>query len=196
MNLAQLRARVDARSGIAVAASEVDASINEALSVLSLEERWPWLRASAGATFDVDEPVDLPADLAQLVSVTADGHRYSLVAPADVTVARVYSDRQRLAAVQNGALILWPAPAVGAELVVDYISMEKHLVDDTDEPHLPDAYSQAVIHLAISLVQDRAPEMARSAAAHSSSYDGWVRRMRRGTLAKGPLRVRARTDGI
>lgn len=197
MTLAELRAKINRRTGKYLTDEALNDLINEALTALSLEARWPWLDAVATLTWPDDDSSTTPMPFSWQVikSVTVGrADEYQPRAQRDLdTFDQGVSDFVRGYAVHGRTIELAPAPAAGATVVIRGTRLDGPLVRDTDEPFLPDAYTEAVIHHAAGTVFDRHHDAARR-EVHMDAYDGWVRRMKRSVRdqAQGPRLPRVR----
>lgn len=198
--LSQLRAQVNRRSGHYLTDEALNDLINEALNALSLEARWPWLDATATITWPADATTTtMPWSWQTIRAVTVDGRReYRPRSQRDVDT---YTDGEPGwsygYAVHGRTITLAPAPAEGLDVVIRGTRLDGPLVNDVDEPFLPDAYTDGLVQLATALVFDRHNDAGRY-ARHKAAYDEWVRRLKRSVRAQeqGPRTPRVRPGSL
>lgn len=196
MNLAEMRASVDLRSGVGLTDAATNDAINEALARLSTVDDWPWLVAEPlelEAVADEGQ-YDLEPDTRKVLSVTVEEMPCTWVAPdvidswdgASGAPARAYTVRGLL-------LDLRPLPAEADEIIVRYLVHEPRLTADDDEPLLPSAYHDVLVDFAAGIALERVGELAR-ADRSMDRFDKWVKSMRATARRQGPdvgrIRVR------
>lgn len=200
MNLADFRTALDRRTGVAYDPAAATNDVNEALMAVSSEASWPWLQRTWSFTTSGASGYGVPFDASQIRYVTVDGDEYLRRDVIDFDTQP--ADRQWT--VWAGQLIL-PA-STGAAVVVRYHADEDRLVNDNDEPLLPDTYSGAVIENAAARIFDRAGAGDTRASYLTASfrvngakanYEGWLRRMRKAAnLQAGPRAARVRPGSM
>lgn len=200
-SLSELRTRVNRRTGHYLADEALTDLINEALTTLSLEAPWPWLDATATITWPSDgsSTTTMPFAWQAIRSVSVEGRReYRVRSQRDVDT---YNEGQPGwsygFAVHGRTITLAPAPTADAEVRIIGTRNDGPLVNDVDEPFLPDTYSDAVVQLACALVFDRHNDSARY-ARHRQAYDEWVMRLKKAVRAqeRGPRTPRVRPGSV
>ena len=203
--LSELRGQVDRRTGHFLTDDALNDLINEALRALSLEARWPWLDATATLTWPDDEAgvsvttTTMPWTWQVIKSVVANGRdEYLARAQRDLETSDGVSggDWTFGFAVHGRTITMAPAPAAGVAVRILGTRNEGPLVNDVDEPFLPDDYTDPVVHYACALAFDRHNDPGRR-SSHMAEYERWVKRMKRSVRdqASGPRVPRVRPGG-
>lgn len=129
-------------------------ALNNALKTIATDKDWPWLYTEE--TFNSaanDSQYDLPAGYTRSAFITFDGG--GPIEPSTrITHAqdRVTTGVPSSYVIEGTQLRLYPTPRSVAPVVHAYYQAEPALVDPTDEPLLPDAYSNwAVLEAAIEV---------------------------------------------
>lgn len=196
--LAGLRAQVNRRTGHYLTDDALTDLINESLTALSMEARWPWLDAVATVTWPDDDELTtttMPFSWQTIKSVVVDNRdEYLPRAQRDLETYTVgMADFRRGFAVHGRLITMAPPPRAGATVRILGTRHEPLLDGDTDEPFLPDEYVPAVVHHACATVFDRHHDGNRR-ATHLASYEDWIKRMKRAVQqqAQGPRTPRVR----
>lgn len=201
MNLRDLAAAVNLRTGVGVSEDALYDVVNEALAKVSRVQDWPWLeQAQAITALEDTDDYTLDLDARRIVSVTVNGFETLPVAPVEMDAWDEEGiSLRRIFAVEGGTtLSLRPTPTEDDPIVVRYIANEPRLTAATQTPLLPDAYSDVLIDGASSMILERVGELARADRA-ANRFDAGVKEMVKGARHNrtGPFRVRSTSyDGI
>lgn len=193
MNLAELRTRVDRRSGEAIDAAGLTDFINEALAELSGMRDWSWLAAPDWQFSTVEDQATygLPWGFTKARFVLIDGNESPQRDVRDMLDA--LSVWPYAWAIEGRNLLIAPTPQSAMTVRVAYLRTEWTLEHDHDEPLLPEQYQPALVSYACAQVLERS-ENARS-QLHRADFERRVRRMMRADRrAGGPIAARARSD--
>lgn len=158
--------------------------VNEALQIYASEYDWPWLSASTSFSSVAGQESYTPP---------ADWVRTQILTPSDDYPLRLISLnelRQRNEvgglfnaqfpdsyAISQDSILLSPIPQSGKSYTHDYYRAEPFLVNDGDEPLIPDQWVYCVVAKACSLGYMRQNDMER-ALGWERQYDKWLARMR------------------
>lgn len=152
------------------------AAINDALKTIAAEAEWSWLYATATGVLTVDNnTVAAPAGYVRTISFTVGEYGlterplYAITGITDEAADPVFFARA------GDNLQLWPTPAYDDAYTHHYYSTETALVDDTDEPLIPDAYSPWVVAQAALVVPFRTNSPAKYEILREEVAD-WRRR--------------------
>ncbi len=195
--LDSLRGQINRRTGHYLTDEALTDLINESLTALSLEARWPWLDAAFALTWPDDDSTSttMPWSWQVIKAVTVnETTEYRPRAQRDVETYTTGSPGWTFGFAVHGRVItLAPAPPAGQVVRVLGTRHEPALAGATDEPLLPDEYVPAVVHHACATVFDRHHDAARR-ATHMREFDEWVKRMKRAVRdqAQGPRVPRVR----
>lgn len=159
MNLGELRADLDRRTGRGFDTTSQNDALNAALRWVTRMRRWPWLITTATFTTDASAGYNLPTGWIDTKSVAADG----------VDLERVHlPDADQWANLQvwvNGAytvnatqLVILPTSDTGSAIVHRYWQTEPALSDDADEPLLPARHHDLLVSRAALEQQARRPD--------------------------------------
>ena len=192
MNVGQLLTEIEGRTGVAYDRARMLSVLNEALQSIAGEQNWDWLEATATLTGNGTSSYTLPADFHAARALVVDENPMPMVPVGDIDV-----DTQNYGwTINAGELVVAPAPATGATLVLRYVRDEPDLADDEDEPLLPSRWHWALVNYAAYIVLDRVGDTVR-AQARMASYEDSLRKMKRsGRQATGPFRVRTRPGSM
>lgn len=197
--LAQLRRSVRSRLGIPVtdqfqSDDVIDEHINIAIQTIEQEQRWPWQETVQTVTItDSSGDVTVPNDWRATRTIIYDRHEVAIVGPLELFMYPVdETGPAQIAAVVDRVLKFRPAPPVGDTLTHVYYRRAVLLVDDEDQPQMPDEFTPAIIAKAAELLSVREDDRA-AAGAHAAEYNEWVQRMRRDLRrTTGPIVPRIR----
>jgi hypothetical protein len=195
VNLGELVTAVERRTGILYDPDATKEVINEALQAISKHRDWGWLEADATLTGDGTVDFTLPAGFAKARSVKVDDTPYPMV-PITTIDDHPYTVGWTIHAEE---LIVSPAPATAAVVVLRYYGTEAALALDADEPVLPVEWHPAVVHYASAVILERAGDKEglgradRSMARYKETLGQMVAQANR---AKGPHRVRIRPGSL
>ena len=169
MQLSEIRSRVLQRAGSPASEAYANNEINDALREIAATAVWPWLRSVY--TFELGSPdgdfqdpyygdgtandpasgarleaFAVPTDLAAVETVMFGGVDLPQVAPADAEIGQWpfgfwVDEVARSLVIVNGAGKTGP-------VAVNYVAAERELVDDSDEPRLPDRHVNILIDMA------------------------------------------------
>lgn len=197
--LSELRGQVDRRTGHFLTETALNDLINEGLTALSMEARWPWLDAVATITWPADtDTTTMPWSWQTIKSVVVNGRdEYQPRAQRDVETYDAGVPGWTFGYAVNGKVItMKPAPVEGQDVRIIGTRNDGPLVNDVDEPFLPDAYSAPVVHYACAMAFDRHNDSGRR-AQHMREFESWVKRMRKAVQqqASGPRVPRVRPGG-
>lgn len=201
MNLGQLRAAVDRRTGIAIDPAGAADFVNEANRTIAADHDWPWLATSKSfstiaGTGSYSGTDAIPADWLRTISLrVADevpmGH-LSVNALDDAWPSADSTGTPYQYSVHAGALLLRPIPDSVLTVTHRYFRAEPELVQDSDVPLMPALFHTAIAELAAAIVLRRARESVRAAEC-TAAYERWARRMLDDVRRHaGPVKVRLR----
>jgi hypothetical protein len=148
---------------------EVDRAINEAVKRFSSEEQWPWLYTEWASTLIAeDNSLELPesVSIGRIFNMSVSGGSLSRprmlerlepsagfralhafdqrsAAPMYYYIAMSNQDDNQSSPVQYTARVV-PTPDVAYDVQAQYLAIPATLVDDTDEPMMPEEYQEAV----------------------------------------------------
>lgn len=193
MNLAELRAAVQERTGVDYGVNALNSVINEALADIANEGDWPWLETEA--TFDTVQGTEgyaLPASYSRTRVVAMNGETIDARSPRDFE-----NDASSEGfTVRGNNLVLAPVPSRVATVTHVYFQAEPPLIADTDTPLLPAQYHPAVVNYAASIVLERVGEFKKS-ERRKDAYDEWLKKTKKGAMrALGPKRIRVRPGSV
>jgi hypothetical protein len=171
-------------------------SINAALQHITQAGSWKWLQAIATGNTTPNNEAIAVADLDRAISVvlTATGDELQQTAITDI-LADIRRGKPETYSIFAGSLRLRPIPDSAYAFTVAYTRDEPALVDDSDEPLLPDQYAGALVAKASAIASQRAND-ARRVAMFEAEFASWEKVMRDANrTTRGPLRVRERPGG-
>ena len=200
--LAQLRRTVRSRLGIPVVDQfqtddVIDEHINLAIQTIEQEYRWPWQEAVQTVNTPDDTGVfPVPTNWRATRALVHGRRQVQVVSPIDVAMfPTTGAGDPQIASVVDRTVTLRPAPPEATVLSHIYYRSPVLLVDDDDEPQMPDEYSPAIVAKAAELLALREDDRA-AAAAHTAEYQQWLGRMRKDTRrVTGPVTPRIRPGG-
>jgi len=164
MNLSQMRAQIDRRTGVRQDPLAANAYINEALNTISSRREWPWLDglqsfpiAGQFATYDVgtDYSETRTLNVGNLEArylYVADADKFNAVVPYIPSFGYEYIIEWTDGLAQ---LKILPTPPDGTQVLHRYTRTETLLVNDTDLPLMPERYHSALCDYATGLFLER-----------------------------------------
>ena len=178
MNLGELRTALHRKTGIAVDTTALTEFVNEAVQAIGEERDWPWQDAVDSFTSTGAEAYYLPSDYVRTRAVTVGSYPTNQISLAahDAYDTTYMPGALHTYTIEEGQLLIKPAPASGTTVVHRYVAEETPLVADTDEPLLPTRFHQAIVNYASAIVLDRAGDEKRAASARLE-YERWLKRM-------------------
>lgn len=207
MMLMQLREKVRNRAGISsgdqyIPSQVLDDAINQAILQIDGEYHWPWLEATQTISLvDGTDTYALPADYRatrSMVALNTDSSNSVLpqVSPTQA-LSKVTTDVgfPMGYALYEGNIVLLPTPGAGYTLKHLYYRQSTELVNDTDEPLIPDLWHPAVVAAAAGNIAMR-EELRGIKDACDVDVANWIRKMRNALRrSTGPVVPRIRKDG-
>lgn len=174
--------------------------INEAVQAYAAEESWPWLQAET--TF-VTSPVtptavtgadfNVPADWTRTKSLDIFGFETMVLMPQQDMTQIVNIGRPLQYCVVNDKIRLRPFPDSVYTIDHEYYKIEPELVNDSDEPLLPNQFRKALVDYATYLAHERSSLEPQRVAEALARYNMWLTRMRQWRRRiSAPQKVRVR----
>ena len=193
MNLTELRAAADRRSGISYDTTALTEVLNEALFAISAERDWPWLDADWRFTTAARATYTSPFGWRSIATVALDGFLLPMV-----PIGQIDDDSDtRGWAARGTELTLSPTPAAGLAVVVRGVRNETALERDQDSTLMPDEWQQgALVNFAASIVLERVDELERAERCMDRYRDAKRRMIAQANNVKGPHRVRVRPGSV
>jgi len=155
MNLSQLRAQIDRRTGKRLDPLAANSFINEALNTVSSYREWPWLDALQTITTTEDENTYAVASTySETRTVNVGGLEASLIyiADGDDYIGNASSYEYAIESTAGASeIILYPTPPTGTTVLHRFTRTEALMSSDTDEPLMPERYHAIVCDLAAGL---------------------------------------------
>lgn len=198
MNLGELRAAIDQRSGAAMSPSALNVFVSEASGALSTERDWPWLDATETLNTTKDVAFVTPgATWARTRSLRIAGYgpmeRFGIVELEQRWPSASDTRQPDEYAVTSERLELRAVPDAVYAVVHRFVRFQPELLQDTDSPIVPARFHPAIVELATSLVHRRMGDGA-AAEACEAAYRRWLIRMTDDARRhSGPARVRLRS---
>ena len=177
MNLGQLRAALERRTGVAYDSTAANELINDGLRAVAAAGKWPWLFDTQTITLVAGTAsYALPAGYLDTRSIVlSDGRRAERIAVED---GDVFSSRQELPtcayAIEGDEVIFYPTPSAAGTATHRFVRGEEELSSDSDTPLLPATFHPAVVCYAARAVMERL-DMPRRADRFEAEYDRWLR---------------------
>lgn len=160
-------------------AQQLDSLINEALQTISVENAWPWLQTTttfptvAGTRFYTP-----PTNWQRTKALSIDG--FNTLVFLDLQESREWPDEVHdvplFYTIYQEQIYLSPTPSAIYTVRHDYIRQENKLIDDTDEPIMPDQFQYSILAFTAHLAHLRAGDLPRAEAA-LKEYNNWKKRM-------------------
>lgn len=207
MNLSQLRAQIDRRTGKKLDILAANSFINEAIDQISNHREWPWLDAlqTITTTVDVDSvPVatyDVSAAYTETRTVNVGGleAQQIYIADGDEYHAALYGlpcqYQYSIEWVSGMAqLTFYPAPPEGTIIEHRYTRNEAVLSADTDTPLMPERYHSIIVDIVCALFLEQfSPSRSEFYSARANKA---LKAMGEATQRKAnPGRIRVRDQG-
>lgn len=199
-----MRVAVDHRTGRAFDPTALTELVNAAVQEMSLDGDWPWLdKTTTIATIVGTGDYALPFDFNMVSGVTVDGTEYFPVSMREIDAYATDPSYPSawpavgVFGVQDGVLFLRPIPGAVFSALVRYDAAEPLLVNDGDEPIIPENYHQAIVELAASYAFDRVGNTAQS-QRFQARYERIVAKLRKGVQRqkRGPFIARVRPGSV
>lgn len=174
--------------------------VNEAVQAIAEEESWPWLQA--GTTFvtalvtpSTTSGADyaIPTDWQRTKNLVVFGFEPFTLQPQQDIDQVIALGRPLSYCVVNDKIRVRPFPDGAYTITHEYYKVEPELVNDSDEPLLPNQFRKAIVDYATYLAHERSslePQRVQEALAR---YNMWLNRMRqwrRRISANQKVRVR------
>ncbi len=178
MNVAEYRQAVRLQLGLAADDAVIPDSIvlwalNGAVKSIATEKDWPWLYTEEEVfTTDEDATLPLPSDYTRTVFITVDGQQP--ITPRthiDLARDRTGTGRPWAYVVEANSLRLYPIPDDAYPVVHAFYRSEPELVQETDAPLLPDAYSERLVYEAAIKTAVRTNHTERLQALREEAVD-------------------------
>lgn len=158
-----------------------DDAINNAIATFESEKNWPWqLAQSSITTLDDSGDVPVPDDWRATRSLWCDGDLIE-VAPYDLLEKAPSIGTPGAFAMVGNTIKLWPYAPTGTVLKLIYYRQPTLLVQDADEPQMPDLYYPVIIAKAAQLASIREDDRA-AAGTHLLEYEQWLARLQIATV--------------
>lgn len=173
--------------------------INRACQILSTEHDWPWLDQVDVNTELVSGISDypLPDDWRETRAVTVNGSLARLISVQQGDAWFEQDDAATLwqYVISQGNIVFYPTPGGGETLIHQYVCDEPELVNDEDEPLMPDRWRYAIALKAATYASFNTDDPA-GAATFNAEVTMYLKKMQRATSrSQGPRRIRVRPGG-
>lgn len=175
--------------------TKVTSFINSVNRRQSARKPWPWLEKQVTlSTVAGTEAYDLPADHRTTLEINGENRTLEVFNARSHARLQQFSQRPAAYVVRNNDIHLLPTPSEAEDLVHLYIASPAALVNDTDEPEIPDAFvdwliTETAIQFAIAVGDsEKVDSLGRIAAWWWDSIKDEVRQTR------GSSRIRRRRD--
>lgn len=201
-----MRASVRARLGVPASDNfYADATltdfVNEALQACDAEESWPWTQVgttfvtvkTTSPTLTSDGDYSPPAGWKRTKNLITFGFEPLVLAPQQDIDQIVASGRPMFYCIVNDKIRLRPFPDAVYTFAHEYYTVEPELVNDSDEPLMPNQFRKALVDYACYLAHERASLEPQRVAESLARFNMWLVRMRQWRRRiSAPQKVRVR----
>lgn len=174
--------------------------INEAVQAIDAEESWPWTQVGTTFVTSATTPTststgdnNMPTGWKRTKNLVIYGFEpFVLIAQQDADQITAIG-RPLQYCIVNDKIRIRPFPDGVYTVVHEYYTVEPELVNDSDEPLLPNQFRKAIVDYATYLAHERSslePQRVNEALAR---YNMWIQRMRQWRRRiSAPQKVRVR----
>lgn len=202
MNLSQLRAQIDRRTGVRQDVLAANSFINEAVNIISTRREWPWLDALQTITTTADENTyEVGANYSESRTVNVAGLEAEqiYIADGDEYAGTALNPDHYEYSIEwtsgTANLTLYPTPPAGTTVLHRYTRTESLLISDTATPFMPERYHSVIADLAASMFLERI--QPSRAEYYRALADKALKTMSEGVQRKSnPGRIRIRPGSV